>query len=323
MTNASNTTPGLGSSDWSSPFDDLLPPQPQVGAPIRPAETQMGTPEQDIQLWDGQQGYADTCAIRCQEFILEQFTGVEFDETMLRDEAINAGWYQPGGGTAPQDVGNLLELHGIAVTRYEGASIFNLTNELAQGHKVIVGLDSGEIWGQSPILESLADKLGMSGADHAVVVSGIDTTDPDNVQVIISDPGTGEAAATYPMDQFVDAWRDGNCFMVATQEPAPHWLPEMANFDYVQGHIPTVWGMPYDNFLGLADQPESWDGALDTALHMLGLGPLASLAALTTEHSRTDDQQASTLAEGEAVDQAAGEYPQDLDLQDEADSDLG
>jgi hypothetical protein len=119
--------------------------------------------------------------------------------------------------------------------------------------------------------------LGISGADHAVVISGIDTSDPDNVQVIVSDPGTGDPAAMYPLDEFVDAWRDSNCFMVATQNPAPPALPEMANFDYVAGHIPRVWGMPYDNFLGLAEQPDAWRGALDSALQMLGLGWVAFL----------------------------------------------
>src|SRR3712207_7822622 len=42
-----------------------------------------------------------------------------------------------------------------------------------------------------------------------------------NPQVIISDPGTGEAAATYPLGQFLDAWRESEFRMIATEEPAP------------------------------------------------------------------------------------------------------
>ncbi len=330
MSNPSNSDPGLGSDGWSSPLDDLLPPSfavpysPQIGAPIQPAETRMGTPGRDVASWPGGQNYADTCAIRCQEFILEQFTGVDFDEAALVRVAMDAGWYQPGGGTAPHDVGNLLELHGIAVNRYEGASIFNLTNELAQGHKVIVGVDSGELWGENPILEWIEDRLGISGADHAVVVSGIDTTDPNNVQVIISDPGTGDPAAVYPLERFVDAWRDSNCFMVATQEPAPPYLPEMVNFDYIAGHIPMVWGMPYDHFLGLADQPDSWDGALDAALRMLGLEPLMSLAAWNRDERLDDDQASADMAAagGYGLDGTAHETSEDFADQGENDGSI-
>lgn len=324
MTTPTSKPAELGAEDWSSPFDDLLDPNfpsftsPLASAQVRPAETQIGSPEQDIALWDGQQSYPDTCAIRCQEFILEQFTGLEVDEHALVRQAVESGLYTPGAGTAPDDVGKLLELNGIAVNRFEDASIFNLANELAQGHKVIVGLDSGEIWGEHPILESLADTFGMSGADHAVVVSGIDTSDPGNVQVIISDPGTGQPAATYPMDQFVDAWRDSNCFMVATQDPAPPHLPEMVHFDYMTGHLPMVWGMPYGDFLGLADQPDSWSGALDTALNMLGLSGFASQARQDAEPGGGS----ASMASQASLDESEPTLNQDRGTQDFGDDDL-
>ena len=141
MTHSTSTPSDLGSNTWSSPFDDLLAPgfpsliDPPGEAAIQPAATQMGTPGQDILCWDGAQSYDDTCAIRCQEFILEQFTGMEVDEHALVQQAMDAGVYAPGCGTLPNDVGTLLELNGIPVTRYEGASVFNLAHELAQGHK--------------------------------------------------------------------------------------------------------------------------------------------------------------------------------------------
>ena len=165
------------------------------GAPPE-ADPMIGTPEEDIDTWDGKQNYDDTCAIRCQEFILEQFTGQEVTEDALIQQAQDNGWYQPGVGTLPQDVGNLLEANGVPATQYENATPHDLANELAQGHKVVIGIDSGELLSEeNPIMEDLASMAPVDGADHAVVVSGIDTTDPDNPQVIISDPGTGEAAA--------------------------------------------------------------------------------------------------------------------------------
>jgi hypothetical protein len=256
---------------WVSPFEMLLGDSETdmaMGAlgssPIQHASPISGDPATDVNFFPGQQNYQDTCAIRCQEFILERFTGMEVPEDALVQQAMDHGWYAPGDGTKLPDVGNLLELNGVAVNRYEGASIFNLANELAQGHKVIIGVDSGELWGQHPILEAIADKLGISSADHAVVVSGIDTTDPAHIQVIISDPGTGQAAASYPLEKFLDAWQDSGDYMVATQEPAPAvYNPEMANFDYALGHIDSVAGMPYEEFLNYEQQPEDLGDLLD------------------------------------------------------------
>lgn len=258
-------------TSWSSPFDNLLnqemlmpngsSPSPTVNLP----NPIFGTPDADGALFPGQQSYPDTCAIRCQEFVLEQFTGTDYDETALVQQCADNGWYTPGGGTSPQDVGNLLELHGIAVNRYENANIFHLTNELAQGHKVIIGVDSGELWNQHPILEQLEDAFQIGGADHAVIVSGIDTSDPNQTRVIVSDPGTGEAVASYSMDKFLDAWQDSNFFMVATQESAPSHLPEMSHFDYDAGHLEYVNGIPYQQFLDLEHRPELWDELLTSA----------------------------------------------------------
>ena len=249
---------------WHSPFEDLIPTHPTV----EKADPHFGTPEQDRAHWDGRQSYEDSCAIRCQEYILQQFTGADVPEKTLVNEAIEHGWYTPGSGTSLQDVGNLLELHGIAVNRFTDASVFHLANELAQGHKVIIGVESGKLWGHNPTMDSLLtdlhDHLGLSGAaDHAVVVSGIDTTDPYHVKVIISDPGDGRAVASYPLEQFLHAWEGSHFYMVATQEPAPPHLPEMQHFDYSTGHIPSIADMLYEQFLDLfGHHHEAWESYL-------------------------------------------------------------
>ena len=46
-----------------------------------------------------------------------------------------------------------------------------------------------------------------------------------------------------------------NFSMVATNDPAPAHLPEMAHFDYQAGHIHDIAGMPYDQFIAYADHP--------------------------------------------------------------------
>ena len=230
-------------------------------AKVETAPTVVGTSGFDGQSSLIQQSHADTCAIRCQELILRDF-GLNVPEDILVNQAREQGWYNPGGGTNPHEVGNLLELHGVQVNRYERANIFTLTSELAKGNRVIIGVDSGELWNKG-LAEELEDQMGIQGADHALIVSGIDTSDPDNVKVIITDPGSGDIAKEYPMEQFIDAWKDSDCFMVSTVEPAPlAFNPEMVNFDYAQGHLSEIGNLSYGNFqqlfapcleLGLSD----------------------------------------------------------------------
>jgi hypothetical protein len=189
------------------------------------------------------QTYNDTCAIKSQQLILESF-GIDISEDQLRNEAMQHGWYSPGSGTNMYDVGNLLELHGIDVQQYEHCNIYNLVNELAQGRQVIIGVDSGELW-NNDFYEN-EDQIMGEYADHALVVSGIDTTDPNHVKVIVTDPGTGDYCKAYPMEQFVNAANDSNFFMVTTVEPVPHIFDPLGN-DIT--HLPMIGNMTYDYFV--------------------------------------------------------------------------
>lgn len=194
--------------------------------------------------------YDDTCAIKSQQLILNQF-GVECSEMDLIRYSEEHGWYD-GHGTQINDVGNLLEEAGIEVTRMFDANVFNLVNELAQGHKVIVGVDAGELWG-APFHEWMEDFFMGEVPDHALLVTGVDMSDPDNIKIIVTDPGTGEVGRAYPIEQFMDAWADSSYFMCSTDIPAPPTAPGMENFDYLSGHIPTVAGMEYSQFLAFND----------------------------------------------------------------------
>lgn len=211
----------------------------------------VGDPSTSIVSSEVHQQYDHSCAIQCQRLILNKF-GVGVTEAELCDEAAGHGWYDYEHGTRAVDIGKLLEAHGVPVHRYDNANIFNLSSELAQGHKVIVGVDSSDMWRPHPILHEIAEILGMTSADHAVIVSGIDTTDPDHIRVNITDPGTGDVAKSYPLEQFLDAWKESHFVMVSTAEPAPSSLPEMVNFPFAQGHLNLVGHAPYDLVHGLA-----------------------------------------------------------------------
>lgn len=207
------------------------------------------TPFPDIDGFDVQQIGNDTCAIKSQQIILHSF-GVDIPETILAHEATIKGYYNPGQGTTPDMVGHLLEDHGVDVHTKHHATVYDLAAELAQGHKVIVGVDADELWHHA----TWNDLFIGERANHALIVTGIDTSNPLDTRVILTDPGTGDVARSYPMSQFIDAWQDSSCFMVATDE-APQVSyggimtnPEMINFDYAAGHIPTVGNIPYDVF---------------------------------------------------------------------------
>jgi len=182
----------------------------------KPAQTIHGQEEVDIPFDpEVYQFYPDTCAIQSQHIVLKHF-GIDVTQNEMIEVAKEHGWYVSGHGTPPEYVGKLLEHYGVSIEATEGNNIFNLVNELAQGHQVIVGVDSGEL--VFPESEVGEDYVIGEMADHALVVVGVDTSDPDNVKVIVTDPGTGNRQWAYSEEQFMDAWKDSNCLMVSTEQ---------------------------------------------------------------------------------------------------------
>ena len=210
-------------------------------------------------FWQGETG---ECAIHAQFRILQDY-GYRGTVDDLRQEAIEHGWFDPDTGTPSADIGKLLELHNVPCDMYFEANRYNLLNELAQGKRVIVTVDSSELWHKNTILEKSWENLKdlfPGGADHAVVVSGINTEDPNNIQVVLTDSGDGHRTISYPIEQFEDAWRDGHCQMIVTQTPPPPeyalgrlmdklpWMWDMSNFDYQLGHVAKIGGHSFEDW---------------------------------------------------------------------------
>lgn len=204
----------------------------------------VGTPAINAMEMDGPQAYPDTCAIKAQELILERYTNTEISEDSLVEYAHQMGWYTPGGGTPIPHVGKLLEESGIPITQRQGANIFDIYKELAEGKQIIIGVDGSELRGENKVSEFFEEFLGGEQADHAVVVSGINTA---TNEVIITDPATGMTNG-YSFDELTEAWSDSSFFMMNTNMPAPRWVPGMEDFDYVSGHIEMIQGVPFDSF---------------------------------------------------------------------------
>lgn len=190
----------------------------------------------------------DTCAIRSQEIVLRSF-GTFVPQEELISIAEQHGWYSPGNGTSMEDVGNLLDLYNIPNHRIVDANVFNLVDELGQGHKVIVGVDVDELYGNS-FWESVKEFLVGKTPNHAMIVSGLNTSDPNCIKVTLTDPGTGKTLFECPYDKFLSAWNDSECFMVATDAAAPlqYNTETMINFDYAKGHVHSLGEMPFEKF---------------------------------------------------------------------------
>lgn len=177
------------------------------------ANTQFGLPTHDAVSDKFQQAFDDTCAIKSQEIVMNA-AGLEVSEVGLREEAIQNGWYSPGFGTPMEDVGKLMEAHGMDVQQQVHGNIFNLVSELSKGHPVIVGVDSGELWNPG-FDEKIEDLFHGPQADHALIVGGIEFYDYfTGGTVNLIDPGTGDFATGYDMALFEDAWNDSDNFML-------------------------------------------------------------------------------------------------------------
>lgn len=190
----------------------------------------------------------DTCAIKSQQLILKEY-GIDVTEEELVQISMQHGWYSgDGSGTMCIDIGRLLAEAGIPVTQRVDANIYDIADQLANGHQVIVTVDSSELW-EGGILEWLKDLFFGDQMDHALLVVGIDNTDPDNPMVLVTDPGSGEACKPYPLDQFMDAWGDSHHFMVSTDIPTPSCIENFEASGITDMHLPEVAGVPYNDFL--------------------------------------------------------------------------
>lgn len=200
----------------------------------------IGEPASDMEHWH-MQTHPDTCAVVSQEYVLEELLGEDFDENNLMDIATENGWYTPGGGTPMENVGDILEHYGLQVERGSG-TIEDLEAVLSNGEKVIVGIDSDEIWtnGDDAMADHvLEDIVGIPDADanHAVEVIGIDRSDIENPMVILNDPGhPGGQGAMIPLELFEDSWEDSGNYMVSaigTTDENHHEFGFTSNVDQI------------------------------------------------------------------------------------------
>lgn len=171
-----------------------------------------GDPEADMENWHMQDGDV-SCAVVCQEFIADELLDRDFTEAEFCAYAEEQGWYDPESGTSEEDVGNILESLGLNVERQEGASFAELAQMLENGEKVICGVNNMVL-----VNPEMANLNGVS-ANHAVQVIGIDSTDPNDIRVILNDPGVPDGRGiSHSLNTFMAAWSTSNNYVVSVEK---------------------------------------------------------------------------------------------------------
>ena len=169
-----------------------------------------GDPAADMENWECQ-GDTNRCTLFSQKFVIEELTGQELDIEELADIAEANGWFSEESGGSALHMNKILDYFGIKNEMTFHNDLEDLRQSLEKGGKVIVGVDSGEIWyGETDEIFAPVD-----GADHAVQVIGIDNSDPENPMIILNDSGSPNGCGEMvPMDVFLDAWEDSDFQMI-------------------------------------------------------------------------------------------------------------
>lgn len=153
-----------------------------------------------------------SCAIACQQFIINEYTDAGVSEQELIDIARDQGWYQ-AEGTSYVDIGNLLNMYDIDTSVKMTGDFQDLLDATANGDRVIVGVQN------IALVTEWCDGYPYGSANHAVEVLGIDRSDPENLKVIVNDPGVGDGRAkAVSYENFMDAWSTSGGYMLTAHK---------------------------------------------------------------------------------------------------------
>lgn len=163
-----------------------------------------GAPAAQTQEWFLQAGNG-YCLPASLTQVVSEVTGVPLPDESIVDARLAELGTPAGPNGLPLAAGvPLLESFGIPAHMETGASLSVLESYLDQGRSIILGVNADEIWyGQNDPTDNPS-----GGANHAVVVTAIDTT---HGLVVLSDPGSPDGnQETVPLSQFEEAWAAGD-----------------------------------------------------------------------------------------------------------------
>ena len=188
--------------------------------PGRPADTSSGEDEDEIHgdpgadlQWAQVQSENGFCVPASVGMIVSEFTGLLQTETEMVGTAIelNLLYGSPGAwvGMTTEGTVELLDHFGVD-SHVEYGTLDDLHSHLDDERGIILMVDADELWTSSADDVQLSDM----GADHAVVITGIDD---ERAVITLNDPGQPDGAGwEITFADFMDAWDDSNYEMVVT-----------------------------------------------------------------------------------------------------------
>ncbi len=156
-----------------------------------------------------------SCALDIEQEVLKHL-GFDVDSTALENLAVQQGWYDPEEGTLSENVGMILEAHGVEVERRWDWTLTELLDALESGEEVIVALDAEEV--RNPQRGPGGAPLEKIDQGHAVWVASIDLDDNGNISLVLKDPGNPKGSdLNANVSDFLNAWADFGNFAVVTR----------------------------------------------------------------------------------------------------------
>lgn len=174
-----------------------------------------GAPESSADEWFLQydEGYCVPASITQ---VISEVTGQALsDESVVVAAMQTMGMkFDPSHGMRLDEGLAVLEYLGVDAEVESGLSLADLETYLDEGRSLILGVDSGDIWGEP-------DPAGTTGkADHALVITAIDQ---EQGYAVLSDPGNPDGNQdVVQLADFVEAWSgSGNSAIVTTEPTQP------------------------------------------------------------------------------------------------------
>ncbi len=211
-TDAPSATDAPGATE--DPFADVAPAGEEVSAtPLVEGGQLVGDPTGDSEHWF-EQATNGFCVPSSIAQIVSEYTGVHHDDEQAFVERANELHVFTVGPDGVPSMGidgalALLEDAGVPASIEVGQGVDTIVGYLAEGRRVMLAVDSGEIWSG----EATED----NAADHAIVITAIDT---ERGVAVLSDPGHPEGdMMEVPLDVLDDAWADSGYAAVVCDEP--------------------------------------------------------------------------------------------------------
>lgn len=148
---------------------------------------------------------ANDCVVKCEQHVLNS-RGKESQYKKLYNQARRHDWLKDEG-TPLFNIGRLLELASLSVSRQFGGTIDSLLKELSGNCSIIAVLNAKRL--------SAPNTRKSNVCDHAVIVLDVDM---DASFIEIYDPQSENPSDRYSLETFLKAWKTSKNFYVSIVE---------------------------------------------------------------------------------------------------------